>query len=109
MLAARSVGARTPRILFREILPNVVPAMVSVLFTGVAHPARRRGRPRLPRLQRRAAAGVVGPDGRREPRVHRGRVVGDVFPCLMLFLTVLSFNLIGDYVARKFDIREAAL
>ena len=36
VLAARSLGASTPRILFREILPNVVPAMVSVLFTGVA-------------------------------------------------------------------------
>ena len=32
-----------------------------------------------------------------------------VFPCLMLFLTVLSFNLIGDWLARRFDIREAAV
>ena len=31
-----------------------------------------------------------------------------MFPCLMLFLTVLSFNLIGDRLARRFDIREAA-
>ena len=36
VLAARSLGAKTPRILFREILPNVVPALVSVAFTGVA-------------------------------------------------------------------------
>ena len=36
VLAARSIGAKTPRILFREILPNVVPALVSVAFTGVA-------------------------------------------------------------------------
>ena len=37
MLAARSLGAKTPRILFREILPNVVPgARSSVLFTGIA-------------------------------------------------------------------------
>jgi ABC-type dipeptide/oligopeptide/nickel transport system permease subunit len=27
----------------------------------------------------------------------------------MLFLTVLSFNLMGDWVARRFDIREAVL
>ena len=32
-----------------------------------------------------------------------------LFPCLMLFLTVLSFNLIGDRIARRFDIREAVL
>jgi ABC-type dipeptide/oligopeptide/nickel transport system permease subunit len=31
------------------------------------------------------------------------------FPCILLFLTVLSFNVIGDRVARRFDIREATL
>ena len=36
VLAARSLGARTPRVLFQEILPNLVPAMVSVIFTGIA-------------------------------------------------------------------------
>jgi len=34
---------------------------------------------------------------------------GTLTPCLMLFLTVLSFNLIGDRMARRFDIREATL
>ena len=32
-----------------------------------------------------------------------------IFPCLLLFLTVLSFNLIGDRLARRFDIREATI
>jgi ABC-type dipeptide/oligopeptide/nickel transport system permease subunit len=32
-----------------------------------------------------------------------------LFPCVMLFLTVLAFNLIGERFARRFDIREAAL
>ena len=32
-----------------------------------------------------------------------------VFPCIMLFITVLSFNLLGDELARRFDIREAAV
>jgi ABC-type dipeptide/oligopeptide/nickel transport system permease subunit len=32
-----------------------------------------------------------------------------VFPCVMLFITVLSFNLLGDELARRFDIREAAV
>jgi ABC-type dipeptide/oligopeptide/nickel transport system permease subunit len=27
----------------------------------------------------------------------------------MLFVTVLAFNIVGDRVARRFDIREAAL
>ncbi len=32
-----------------------------------------------------------------------------IFPCLMLFMTVIAFNLIGDELARRFDIREAAV
>ena len=32
-----------------------------------------------------------------------------IMPAFMLFMTVLAFNLIGDRVAKRFDIREAAL
>jgi peptide/nickel transport system permease protein len=109
VLASRSVGARTPRILLREILPNVVPALVSVLFTGVA-------------ILLAAEAGLAFLGYSVEPpQASWGLMVAEnrefvqdawwatLFPCLMLFLTVLAFNLIGDHVARKFDIREAAL
>ena len=110
VLAARSLGARTPRILFREILPNLVPAMVSVLFTGIAHPAGGRGRARVPRLQHQGARRLVGTDDQRSPRRHRQVLVGDDHsPAAMLFMTVLAFNLIGDWVAKRFDIREAAI
>ena len=109
VLAARSLGAKTPRILFREILPNVVPALVSVLFTGVA-------------ILLAAEAGLAFLGYSVEPpQASWGLMVAEnrefidtawwatLFPCLMLFLTVLAFNLIGDRVARRFDIREAAL
>ena len=109
VLAARSLGAKTPRVLFREILPNVVPALVSVAFTGVA-------------ILLGAEAGLAFLGYSVEPpQASWGLMVAEnrefidaawwatLFPCLMLFLTVLAFNLIGDRVARKFDIREAAL
>ena len=96
-------------ILLREILPNVVPALVSVLFTGVA-------------ILLAAEAGLAFLGYSVEaPAASWGLMVAEnrefietawwatVFPCLMLFLTVLSFNLIGDHIARRFDIREAAL
>jgi ABC-type dipeptide/oligopeptide/nickel transport system permease subunit len=31
------------------------------------------------------------------------------FPCMFLFITVLSFNVLGDRLARRFDIREATV
>jgi peptide/nickel transport system permease protein len=109
VLASRSLGARTPRVLFREILPNVVPALVSVLFTGVA-------------IILAAEAGLAFLGFSVEPpQASWGLMVAEnrefieeawwatLFPCMMLFLTVLAFNLIGERVARRFDIREAVL
>ena len=109
VLASRSLGARTPRVLFREVLPNVVPALITVLFTGVA-------------IILGAEAGLAFLGFSVEPpQASWGLMVAEnrefiekawwatLFPCLMLFLTVLAFNLIGDRVARRFDIREAVL
>jgi peptide/nickel transport system permease protein len=109
VLASRSLGARTPRVLFREILPNVVPALVTVLFTGVG-------------IILGAEAGLAFLGYSVEPpQASWGLMVAEnreyideawwatLFPCVMLFLTVLAFNLIGDRVARRFDIREAVL
>jgi peptide/nickel transport system permease protein len=109
VLAARSLGAKTPRILFREILPNIVPALVSVLFTGVA-------------IVLSAEAGLAFLGYSVEPpEASWGLMIAEnrefinrawwatLFPCLMLFLTVLALNLIGDRIARRFDIREAVI
>lgn len=109
VLAARSLGAKTPRVLFREILPNVVPVLTSVLFTGVAVI-----------LAAEAGLAFLGYSVE-SPQASWGLMVAEnrdridtawwatLFPCLMLFVTVLSFNLIGDRVARRFDIREATI
>jgi peptide/nickel transport system permease protein len=109
VLAARSLGARTPRILFREVLPNVVPSLVAVLFTGVGL-----------LLGAEAALAFLG-FSVEAPQASWGLMVSEnrefieeawwatLFPCVMLFLTVLAFNLIGERFARRFDIREAAL
>jgi peptide/nickel transport system permease protein len=109
VLAARSLGARTPRILVREVIPNLIPAMVAVIFTGIAILLAAEG-----------GLAFIGYSVK-VPTASWGLMInasrGDiddgwwatVFPALMLFLTVLAFNLIGDRLARRFDIREAAL
>ncbi|MDQ3738620.1 MAG: ABC transporter permease [Actinomycetota bacterium] len=108
VLAARSLGAGTPRVIVREIVPNVVPALTAVIFTGIAILL--------------AAEGGLAFLGYSVPRPPSwGSLIADsreqieeawwmsLFPCFMLFFTVLAFNLIGDRLARRFDIREAAL
>ena len=60
VLAARSIGAGDRRILFREILPNVVPSMMLVRLHRTGPADRRRGRPGLPRATGGGADAHVG-------------------------------------------------
>ncbi len=108
VLAARSLGARSRRVIWREIMPNLVPAMVTVAVTGLGI-----------LIAAEAALAFLGL-GVERPQTW-GKMIdasrddlakawwATIFPCLFLFLTVVSFNLLGDRLARKFDIREAAV
>jgi peptide/nickel transport system permease protein len=109
VLAARSVGAKNSRVIFREILPNLVPAMVSVAFTGIAVILIAEGGLAFLGYSVQAPTptwGYLINEGR--PRIQQAWWA-TLMPCFMLFGTVLAFNLIGDRVARRFDIREATL
>lgn len=109
VLAARSLGATTPRVLGREVLPNLVPTMLTVAFTGLGL-----------LVAAEAALAFLGLSVE-VPTPTWGKLIDEnrnamddgwwatVFPCLLLFLTVLSFNLIGDGLARRFDIRSATV
>ena len=108
VLAARSVGAKSRRVIWREIMPNLVPAMVTVAVTGLGILIAAEGTLAFLGL------GVARPqtwgkmiDAARDDLNKAWWAT--IFPCLFLFLTVLSFNFIGDRLARKFDIREAAV
>jgi peptide/nickel transport system permease protein len=109
VLAARSIGAKGARIVFREILPNLIPAMVSVAFTGVAVLMVAEGG--LAFLGYSVEAPF--PSWGKLVAENRERLEeawwATLLPALMLFLTVLAFNVVGDRFARRFDIREAAL
>jgi peptide/nickel transport system permease protein len=108
VLAARSLGAKSRRVIWREIMPNLVPAMVTVAVTGLGILIAAEGTLAFLGL------GVERPqtwgkmiDAARDDLDKAWWAT--IFPCLFLFLTVLSFNFIGDRLARKFDIREAAV
>ncbi len=106
VLAGRSLGAGTMRILFKEILPNLIPAMVTVAATGLGILIAAEGALAFLGLGLETSWGFM-------INANRNRLEkawwATIFPCIMLFLTVLSFNLIGDRLARRFDVREAAV
>jgi len=109
VLAARSQGASDLRIMRQEILPNIIlPQLAYILsfmsivimiegslaFLGVGIP------PPTPTLGSMIAQGFS--DINTDPHIT-------FLPALFLFLTVLSLNLIGDHLRKKFIVRQSAL
>lgn len=107
--AARGIGASRWRVLFREILPNVTPIVLSysLVFVAVSILAEAA----LSFL----ALSVAPPTATWGTIVNGGQ--GDLatdpyiclWPSIALFLTVLSLNFLGDRLRALFDVREAKL
>ena len=107
VLAARGVGASNRRVVFREILPNVVPAMVSFALTGLAILIVAEGALAYLGLSVEAPTPTWGKmifAGK--DRLQEAWWIS-MMPAMVLFLTILSINLIGDVLAEKFNIRDS--
>jgi peptide/nickel transport system permease protein len=106
VLAAKSLGAKDRRILVKEILPNIVPAMLTFALTLMAVLIIAEG-----------ALAFLG-QSVPPPIPTWGKLVAEgqqdlatawwisLLPAAMMFVTILSFNIMGDVVAKRFDIRE---
>lgn len=109
VLAAQVLGARTPRILLREVLPNLMPVLMSyaVVMLGVA-------------ILAEAALGFLGLSVRPPQPSWGGMIASErsnltdaplaVFvPALWMTSTVLAINRIGEWVRGLFDVKAQAL
>ena len=108
--AARSLGAKNPRIIFRELLPNVVIPMSALALLGMAVAIVAEAG--LAFLGLSVESGVtwgiliqIG-SGRRELETAPWIAMA---PITVLFLTVLALNFAGDRLRSFFDVRETAL
>ena len=107
--AARAMGARSRRLIFSEVLPNVVPAMVSFAFLALGLVIIAEGGLSLIGKSVPAPSitwGGIISAGKGELR-DAPHVV--LFPALMIFVTVLALNHLGDQLLRRLDVREAKL
>jgi len=107
--AARAQGASDSRILFREILPNVLPAMVYIALLGIAIAIVAEGSLAV------LGASLDPPEPTWGMLIKEGQDAMEDAPFLMfipiivLFVTVLSLNFLGDAIRDRFDVRESAL
>lgn len=109
VMAARAQGATDRRVMFREVLPNVLPAMLSIALLGVAIVIVLEGA--------LAIFGLSVP----EPNPSWGNMINSqlsaldaaptvwMVPSVMIFTCVLSLNYLGDVVRARFDVRESVI
>jgi peptide/nickel transport system permease protein len=105
--AARSLGASHTRILFRELLPNLVAPII--VYSTLVIPQN---------ILFEAALSFLGV-GVQPPNASWGAMIADateifdtawwymVFPGAALLLTVLAFNLLGDGLQDALDPRSS--
>ena len=109
VVAARALGATHARILLREILPNVALPLMAFFLLGVAVTIVVEGALSFLGL------GVPPPAPSWGSMIGEGRESLDLAPWLaflpatVMFLTVLSFNVVGDSLRALTDPRPGAL
>ncbi len=106
VLAAETVGAGLPHILFREILPNCMPAIFTKMTIDVGFV-----------ILIASSMSFLGL-GAQAPTPDLGSMVADgakympdswwltVFPALAILIVVMGFNLLGDGLREAADVRR---
>jgi peptide/nickel transport system permease protein len=109
VVAARALGASHARILLHELLPNVFLPLLAFFLLGVAVTIVVEGALSFLGL------GVPPPSPSWGSMIEQGRESLEIaprlsfIPAVTLFLTVLSFNLVGDTLKALTDPRQSAL
>jgi peptide/nickel transport system permease protein len=108
IVAARSLGMKDRHIIFKHIVPNVLPAIYAVIFLAIGVVIVAEGALSL------LGVGII--DGVSWGAMI-GRVAGDFtyapqsmyVPVIVLALTVIAFNQIGDHLRSQLDSREGKI
>ena len=109
VLAAKTMGARNGRIMFREVLPNVAPALVSYALIIMANLIVVEGAVAFLGLSVRPPTPTWG------DMINKGRADLDsaahisLVPAAAMFLTVLALNFVGDKLQERYEPRESVL
>jgi peptide/nickel transport system permease protein len=109
VLAARTLGAKNYRIMWREIVPNVARAAFSFAIIGIAVAIVAEGGLAF------VGVSIPPPDPTWGTMINEGRSdLTDapwvtMVPATTLFLTVMALNFAGDRLRGYFDVKEGGL
>jgi ABC-type dipeptide/oligopeptide/nickel transport system permease subunit len=107
VLAARALGADTPRILFRHILPNIAAPLIVQASLGLGTAIITEASLSFLGVGVQAPTPSWGLELRTGYQYLELNPAVAIFPGLFIFLTVLSFNFIGDALRTALDPRLA--
>ena len=110
VVAARMIGAKHPRIIIRELLPNVLIPMGALALLGMAVAIVAEGGLAFLGLsvEKGPSWGKVILNGSGTRDLEKAPWMAFA-PILILFLTVVALNFAGDKVRAHFDVKETAL
>ena len=107
--AARAIGTKPTKILFREIIPNVLSTLLSYAMVAAAFVVVVEGSLSFLGLSVQPPTSTWGNminQARRDIKVDIYQVL---WPSLALSITVLSLNQVGDFLQKRAAVRDAAL
>ena len=107
--AARAIGTKPTRIMFREIVPNVAPTIFAYAMVAAAAVIVVEGSLSFLGLSVQLPTSTWGNminQARRDIKVDVWQVV---WPSLFLTVTVLSLNQVGDFFQRRSAVRGSSL
>ncbi len=109
VMAAKVQGASDSRIMFRELLPNVFPIVLSFLIIGIASVVVLEGSLAflgLSVLPPTPSWGNMINEGRNSLQQSPSLVL---FPSMMMCLFLLSINFVGERLRSRLDVSEVKL
>ena len=107
--AARAIGTKQRTILFKEVIPNVLPTLLAYAMVAAAFVIVVEGSLSFLGLSVQLPTSTWGNminQARRDIKLNVSQVF---WPSLALTLTVLALNQVGDYFQQRSAIRSAAL
>ncbi len=107
--AARAIGTKPSRILMREVIPNVMPTLLSYAMVAAAFVVVVEGSLSFLGLSVQLPTATWGNminQARRDIKINVAQVL---WPSLALSVTVLSLNQVGDFFQQRSAVRGSSL
>ncbi len=107
--AARAIGTKPTAILFREVIPNVMPTLIAYAMVASAYVVVVEGSLSFLGLSVQLPTSTWGNminQARGDIKVNANQVF---YPSIALSMTVLALNQVGDFFQKRRSVRSSAL